>query len=436
MKATNATQTLTQVGPGTPMGALMRQFWIPALLSSELQADGAPVRLKLLGEQLIAFRTASGRVGIMDHRCLHRGASLFYGRNEEEGLRCVYHGWKFDPDGRCLEIANVSPARLQAQKLQATAYRTLEAAGVVWVYMGARATPPPMPDLPVFHVLPDRLSVWCMQRECNYLQALEGDLDTSHAGILHLGAGKGAANVAPRTQAEVLSYTALDPEYKVASTEWGVMAGAYRPADASHTYWRFTNFLLPFFAQVPPCPLGSEAILRAWVPMDDTHTMFFSITSDTFCLSRSPRATPRPVQQPGLSTNYEFLPNTSDWYGRWRPAANPRNDHLMDRQTQRTQSYTGIEGLDIQDAAVTESMGAVKDHDLEHLVASDVLVVRTRRRLLEAMNALKNEGKLPACLDGPELYRDLWSGYVIAPSDTDWRDVYAASLPEEVEFFA
>ena len=167
----------------------------------------------------------------------------------------------------------------------------------------------------------------------------------------------------------------LNPEFRVMDTECGVMAGAYRPADEQSTYWRFTNFLLPFFSQVPPCQLGDEAILRAWVPMDDRHTMFFSITTETFHLSRSPNAKQRPIMQTGLTTDYKYLPNTTDWYGRWRLAANLSNDHMIDRDVQRTESYSGIEGLDIQDTAVTESMGPIVDHDMENLAQSDLLVV-------------------------------------------------------------
>ena len=185
------TQLLTQVGPGTPMGELMRQFWIPGILSSELKADGAPVRLMLLGERLVAFRTTSGRVGVMDHRCAHRCASLFYGRNEHEGIRCVYHGWKFDADGQCVDAPNVRSRKPIHPTIKTKAHRTAEVHGVVWVYMGQREVAPPLPQLPVMMMPSEKVSVWCMQRECNYLQALEGDLDTSHAGFLHLGGGMG-----------------------------------------------------------------------------------------------------------------------------------------------------------------------------------------------------------------------------------------------------
>jgi phthalate 4,5-dioxygenase oxygenase subunit len=434
------TQSLTRVGPGTTTGEFIREYWIPAALATEVVADGAPLRVRLLGEDLIAFRTGSGKIGLMDHHCPHRCASLFYGRNEGEGIRCVYHGWKFDTDGRCLDIPNVPKGSPIRDKVHATSYPVTEKAGVIWTYMGKRDVPPPFPDLPVFRVTPERVDVWCMQRECNYLQAMEGDLDTSHAGFLHLGVP--TENAAPDRMndgsAESLSIIDPAPEFKVDDTPCGVMAGARRFTGADQAYWRYTQYLLPVYAQIPPCPLGSEAILRAWVPMDDTHTMFFSITTDTFCLSKSPVATPRAIPQPGLTvpTDYDFLPNTTDWYGRWRLTANLANDHLIDRAVQKTNSYSGIEGLDVQDTAITESMGAIIDHEFEMLVPTDMLVVRMRQRLLRASRAFAADGALPPSIDDPGAYRDLWSGYVLAPREPDWRDVYAGNIPRDGQWKA
>ena len=180
-------QDLTLVGPGTVMGEMMRQYWIPAALSSELSVDGDPMRLMLLGEQLIAFRDSSGRVGVLDHQCPHRCASLFLGRNEQDGIRCVYHGWKFDVDGRCLEMPNVPPPQDFKEKVRAKSYRVRECAGLIWVYMGARAEAPPMPMHEALFVPEQDLTVTILQREANWLQGLEGDIDTSHFGFLHAG---------------------------------------------------------------------------------------------------------------------------------------------------------------------------------------------------------------------------------------------------------
>ena len=178
---------LTRVGPGSTMGDFMRQYWIPAAKSSELVADGAPVRLMLLGEQLIAFRDSAGRVGVMDHRCPHRCASLFFGRNEEDGLRCVYHGWKYDVDGICLDMANVPPHQDFKDKVRAKAYPACERNGVVWTYMGPRKEPPPLPAIEAALMPVGKTAITFVQRECNWLQAIEGDIDTSHFGFLHAG---------------------------------------------------------------------------------------------------------------------------------------------------------------------------------------------------------------------------------------------------------
>lgn len=413
---------LARVGPGTPMGTLMRQYWLPAVLSSELAADAPPLRLKLLGEELIAFRTTSGRVGIMDHRCPHRRASLFYGRNEADGLRCAFHGWKFDAAGACIEQPNVeADARIA---IPPRGYRTVERAGVVWVYMGKAEPAPPLPGFAALALPQGRLSVWCEQRECNYLQCVEGELDTSHAGFLHLG------GAAPQGGSNGMPMDTLNPavKYKIADTDYGLLAGGYRTADADHLYWRFANFLFPFWTQPPPCPLGSEAVARAWVPMDDTHTMLFAISTDTFSLSNCPRAI-LPPQPPGFTFTYEFLPNTTDWYGRWRLAANGRNDYRIDRELQRTASFSGIDGLDVQDAAMQESMGAIVDRDEENLVEADIAVVRTRRRLYRAALALRDEGAIPPGVARPEAYCT-WSGYIVAPKDKDWRAVFAENTPK------
>jgi phenylpropionate dioxygenase-like ring-hydroxylating dioxygenase large terminal subunit len=227
MTTTTEGAQLTQIGPGTVMGDLMRQYWIPAALSSELERDSAPIRLMLLGEKLIAFRDSTGHVGVMDHRCPHRCASLFLGRNEEGGIRCIYHGWKYDVAGNCIDMPNVLPHEDFSRKVKAKAYKTVERSGLVWVYMGSRAEAPPLPALEILEIPNDEIGVTLIQRECNYLQALEGDIDTSHFGFLHAG------HVDPDDVAEDEpirhTITSRAPEYHVADTAWGTQYAAYRP---------------------------------------------------------------------------------------------------------------------------------------------------------------------------------------------------------------
>jgi phthalate 4,5-dioxygenase oxygenase subunit len=418
-------EVLTRTGPGTPMGELMREYWIPALMSSELEADGQPLRLKLLCEELIAFRTTSGKVGIMNHHCPHRRASLFFGRNEDDGIRCVFHGWKFDAAGNCIDQPNV-PAHLgSTYRLRAKAYRTTERAGLIWVYMGKRAEPPPLPHFPVFDLPQERLSVWCEQRACNYLQPIEGELDTSHAGFLHMGQARSEAHDGT-TYGSKLDVENRAVEYQVIDTECGLLAGGYRPADEANTYWRLGNLLMPFWTQPPPCAFGTEAVARAWVPMDDTHTMLMAVSTDTYLMAMGPRAS-HPAGIPSMSFDYDFLPNTADWYGRWRMALNKDNDYGIDREVQRNLSYSGIEGLDVQDSMVQESMGAIAERSLENMVPSDLAVARIRRRMLAAVKAHRDDGVVPPGVDQPDAY-DRWCGYLIAPKEMSCEQVYADAL--------
>ena len=419
-------EILTRVGPGTPMGELMRQYWIPAAISTELTADGEPLRLKLLGEELIAFRDSSGRVGIMDHRCPHRCASLFFGRNENDGLRCIYHGWKFDVEGKCVEAPNLPNDQTVRNKVRAKAYKVQERAGLIWVYMGKREVAPPMPDFAALDLPDDKRSVWCVQRQSNYLQALEGDIDNSHLSFLHFGLA----------QIDDLAVTHKAPEYKVADTEVGVMYGAFRTLDDDQTNWRFANFSLPFWTQPPPVPLGRDPVARAFVPMDDTHTMFFSISSQNFILSNRPNEDKDNVGVVGLTFDYQFMENTTDWYGRWRLKSNHTNDYLIDRTVQRDESYSGIEGLEIQDIAITESMGPITDHEWEHLAPSDLMVARTRRRLLQAAIDLRDKGTTPPGVDAPAAYRKLWGGFTMAQKGADWLEVYNEITTKKKEIAA
>ena len=194
-------EMLTRVGPGTPMGNLMREYWTPACLSSELKADGEPMRLMLLGEQLIAFRDTDGRVGIMEHRCPHRCASLFFGRNEEGGLRCVYHGWKFDVEGNCLDTPNVPPAQDFKDRIKAKAYRVVERAGIIWTYMGQRQEAPSLPNVEVLMLPEEERLTRVHMRECNWFQSLEGDIDTSHFGSCTSAASRRRTSTRPRSTA-------------------------------------------------------------------------------------------------------------------------------------------------------------------------------------------------------------------------------------------
>jgi phthalate 4,5-dioxygenase len=417
-------QELTRVGPGTVMGDMMRNYWTPAAMSSEVVAGGDPMRLMLLGEKLIAFRDSSGKVGIMDHRCPHRCASLFFGRNDGDGVRCVYHGWKFDVEGRCTDMPNLPPHQDFKDKVTAKAYKTVERNGLIWVYMGAADAPPPMPELEATLLPADDVTMTMVQRDCNWLQALEGDIDTSHFSWLHFGSVD-PADIHPSSTSR---YNALNraPEYFSADTDWGTMYGAWRDADGDDTYWRFAHFLFPFWTITPEGAFSHHVSLRAWVPIDDHHTMLFAM------VWKENRANPRVDHDgnpfPGAKPGIEYLPRTTDWQGRWRPVQREENDYLMDREVQRDGSYTGIEGIIMQDQAVTESMGAITDHGFEHLAPSDRMITQTRRRLLTSARALRDSATTPPTVNDPSACLGARGGEFLAPQELEWQDAYRHAL--------
>ncbi|TMC03326.1 MAG: Rieske 2Fe-2S domain-containing protein [Chloroflexi bacterium] len=400
---------VTRVGPGTPMGDLMRQYWVPAMLSSELpRPDCPPVRVLLLGEKLIAFRDTGGRVGLLDNFCPHRGASLFFGRSDECGLRCVYHGWKFDVEGTCVDMPSEPPGSTFENRVRAKAYPCRERGGVVWAYMGPREEAPPLPDLEANQLPEDRWTVTAIQRECSWLQGLEGDIDTAHIGFLHFGSER-----AEDQQEGTFRYYALKdraPRYAVLDTDYGSMYGAYRPAGPGQQYWRIAQFLFPFFTMPPSGLLGRQVVARAWVPMDDSHLLFFGMSA---------RTAPEEPSTPSIA-DARPRPNGTGWYDRFRLDAGETNDYRLDRGRQaRDGEYSGIAGVHLQDQAITESMGPIYDRTREHLGSSDAMVIRVRRRLIAAARALAESAATPPGVDGPQAYRQR-SGGVILDESADW----------------
>jgi len=416
---------LTQTGPGTPMGELFREYWLPAAMSDELKADGDPMRLMLLSEKLIAFRDSSGKVGVMDHRCPHRCASLFFGRNEEGGIRCVYHGWKFDADGNCTDMANVPPHQDFKHKVHAKAYPTRERNGLIWVYMGKRKQPPPLPEIDMNLVPAERCNIRFTQRECNYLQGVEGELDTSHVGIMHFGL-QAASDFSLRNNTSKYTVTNRAPEYKIEETDYGHIYAAHRPAEEGSTYWRFGQFLFPFWTMPPINEMATNVLARAYVPMDDTHTMIVALVQKGAYGARDGMSNADNIA--GASQNYPYLPNTTDWYGRWRLKLNMANDFGIDREVQRTRSYTGIEGVQMQDQAIQESMGPILERGNEHLAPSDIMINRVRRQLVKAAQEHAKNGTVPVSVDRPDLYKNVRGGQIVAKNGTDWLDAYRREL--------
>ncbi len=407
MLSASENETFCRVGPGTPMGNLMRQYWLPVLTSDDLDPDGSPRRVRLLGENLVAFRTATGKVGLMDHMCPHRGASLFYGRNEEEGIRCIYHGWKFDVTGACVDQPGEPEEHNFKSRVAVKAYPCLERNGVIWTYMGTRKTPPPLPCVEAnLQQKPPRVDRTL--RYCNWLQALEGDIDTVHSEYLHGPAKVDVSTVAPGAGYHSYRNRLRDKlKFAVKETDYGVSYGAYRPAEPGTNYCRIAHFLFPCFTMAPSRAIGACLTMTMWVPADDEHMIKWMLTfPDLGDRSRDPDYYP------------EYLPDTTDWLGRFRPVPAALNDYLIDRDNQKSVGYSGIRGIPMQDTCVTESMGPIMDRTKEHLGVTDAAIIRTRRRLLEAIRTLEDRGEAPA-VDKPELYATR-SGWCILPSDVDW----------------
>ncbi len=369
------------------MGAAMRRYWIPAMLSSELPGpDCDPVRIKLLGEQLIAFRDTDGRVGLLAHNCPHRGASLFFGRNEEAGLRCVYHGWKFDVDGACVDMPNEPPESDFKHKVKAVAYSTVERSGVVWTFMGA-GDPPPLQTQEWMRVPVENLDVCKHLGEANWLQLLEGGIDTAHSSFLH------RSFLQARTSSlDTRGFRARStaPKLEVITTEYGyTYAGIRSLPDQDSNYVRVYQFVVPFhqmraFEGYLGHPLVSGHI---WVPADDETTWVWSWTYTT-------GGEPLPAEvievekRSGGRLASDVVPGT------FRFRRNKDNDYEIDRQRQKTVNYTGIDVISAQDQAVQESMGPIYVRSQEHLGTSDVAIIAARRLLLEACDDVER-GKEP-----------------------------------------
>jgi phenylpropionate dioxygenase-like ring-hydroxylating dioxygenase large terminal subunit len=406
---------LTRVERGTPMGTLMRRYWIPALLAREVgEPDGAPVRVRLLGEDLVAFRDTRGVIGLLDEFCPHRRASLFFGRNEECGLRCVYHGWKFDADGLCVDMMN-EPADLQfTDKIFTTAYPTVEVGGVVWAYMGPPDRRPAPPDFAWTRRPATHLQVSKVIQESNWLQGLEGGIDTSHAPILHRLLTTNTTR--PGFKPDNPFVRGKAPKLEVDITDYGYRYAGVRPLDDASFHVRTYHFILPFHQIRPSRSEGGAPLVAGhmWVPIDDVTTMVYNWEYST---------TDAPLtDEDRLERRLGNGPLDVD-QTTFRPKRNRQNNYLLDRQVQKTESFTGIDGINVQDRAIQEGMGPIVDRSRERLGPADRAIIQARRLLLEAVRVVE-EGGTPRGIE--PTYATLAAAEAVLPLGTDWRD---AELP-------
>jgi phenylpropionate dioxygenase-like ring-hydroxylating dioxygenase large terminal subunit len=410
------------------MGALIRRYWIPTLRSAELSPGGRVKRVQLLGERLIAYRTPAGTPGVVGEVCPHRGASLYFGRVEATGMRCVYHGWKFGLDGQCLEMPNEPPESSFAAKVCHTAYPCAERGGVIWAYLG----PPPAPEPPDLEWtrLPDG-HVFTSKRvqDCNWFQALEGGIDSSHISFLHAPLDAGDAALAQELDRASFGVGAAvltgdrAPRFDVRETDYGALIGARRTQPDGRWLWRITQFLLPFYT-MPPTDLDDRIVQsHIWVPMDDTHVVNWMVTWHP---ERPLAADEIRVHVEGRGSHVcDYAPATAEPYGDVRTAANRDNDYFMDWEVHRTRMFCGIPGFGVQDQAIQESQGPVVDRTRERLGSSDTAIIQVRKRLLDAARALREGGARAPGLDASYLVR---SASALLPPGADWVEGARARL--------
>ena len=403
-------QIVTRTGAGTPMGKTLRMYWVPALLASEIaDRDGPPVRVRLLGEDLVAFRDSAGKIGLLDELCPHRLASLYFGRNEECGLRCVYHGWKFAVDGTCTDMMNEPAENDFRHKIRTTAYPTVELGGIVWAYLGPAEKMPPVPKFAWTQVPESQRHVTKVLQECNWLQGLEGGIDTSHAPIMHRLLTETSTRGGFKPSSPFVRGKA--PKLVVDLTDYGYQYAGIRPLGEDEVHIRAYHFILPFH-QIRPSKAESGLALDAghiWVPMDDENTAVYN-----WVFSKSGEALHDEDRlERGLGNGPLHVDQTT-----FRAHNNRGNDYGLDRTVQREESFTGIDGINQQDRAIQESMGKIVDRSREHLGPADKAIIQARKKLRDAVRAVE-AGRAPEGLG--TTYYALRAAEGVLPRDADWR---------------
>ncbi|MFN0072263.1 MAG: Rieske 2Fe-2S domain-containing protein [Chloroflexota bacterium] len=405
---------LCRVGHGTPMGELFRRFWIPVLLASEIPApDCTPVKVRILGEDLIAFRDSEGNPGLVDAYCPHRGAPMFFGRNEESGLRCVYHGWKFDVSGQCVDLPNVPEGEELKNRTSIPAYPCRNKAGLIWAYLGPREKEPPFVEfewleLPETHRYVSKFVV-----NCNYFQAVEGDFDPSHASFLHSTLDGNRSNKAMQVFQRDTFFDKTPRYVAIEDTDYGLATFSRAQLADGNQFIGVTHFIMPTYSTAG---IATPGVLSSnmRIPIDDENEVHFRLRwSD----SPLPASEINEIKYGGY-TFPELVPGT------WTPKANKSNDYLVDRISQKNISYTGIGPFPIQDLAMVEDQrGPLMNRSMEKLVSSDEGIIRVRRRLIDAAKALMN-GEEPAEPWKPGAFR-VRSVRIPFPSDLPVSDAVA-----------
>jgi phthalate 4,5-dioxygenase len=424
-------EILTRVGPGTPMGNLLRRYWTPALLSNEIPApDSPPVRVRILGEDLVAFRDTNGEVGLFQQNCPHRGASMFFGRNEEAGLRCVYHGWKFDVSGACVDMPSEPAESNFKNKVRIPAYPTRESGGIIWGYFGPADKMPGFRDFGSESMPKDQWQAFKATALCNWVQRNEGQIDSSHISWLHQYFGAGDY---PDDGTDVAGgYPSFDMSIKIwaydraprleVQDEWyGYRYAAIRNTPNGNTHVRIT-YVPPYTTMVANIPWSSGGV--HCVPIDDYKCFFFfGARNRSEADAIAQRLAGVEGKQLFDNTPYRRSRDLSQVEGRnGQRRFLPENDYLIDRELQKSTFYTGITDFGSQDLMATESMGPIYDRTKEHLGTTDKAVIRMRSILINAAKNLEN-GIEPPALDANQRFDEIRSGEKILSPGEDWRIV-------------
>jgi len=372
--------SLTRTGADTPMGRLLRRYWIPAVMAPEVEAPGgAPVRVRLLGERLVCFRSPQGQLGLVREFCPHRGASLAYARNEQGGLRCLYHGWLVAPDG---EITQTPAEPDLSKRFCHPSYPVREAGGLVWTYMGPAGKRPPFPNFSWMGLKPPHLLVAKLYQSCNYMQGVEGDLDPAHPNYLHRDLDredKASWAGAGWNSIQALMHDGA-PVIHCEHTPYLMRVGAVRTTpDPEVSYVRVFEYCAPFYCFIPAGP-GESQLFKAWHPIDDYSCYTFYIHYDA----------DKPLDAEAIHRNWGHRTAAPDY----KSAHDNTNMHLQDR-ARMNRNLSGIEGAAIQDLAMQESMGPLYDRSQEHLGASDRAVIFYRHTMMKLMETAEQGGSLP-----------------------------------------
>ena len=407
---------LTQTGPGTPMGQMFRSHWIPALLANELpEPECPPVRVKLLSERLLAWRDSDGKLSLIDEFCAHRGVSLWFGRNEDGGLRCPYHGWKYDRTGQCVEVPSEPEESGFCNRIKLKSYPLIERGGVLWAYMGDPEKKPPLPEWEFAMMPSDRSFMSKRSQECNWLQAMEGGIDSSHVSFLH-GGELNRDPLFKGSKGNQYNLNDRKPVFEVVESAGGLFIGARRNAENGKYYWRITQWVMPAFTMIPP--RGDHPVHgHFWVPIDDENCWAWSFD---YKVTRPLTTEELNAMKAGKGIHVPYVPGT------FRPLQNKDNDYLMDRAAQkRGDTYSGIEGIAMQDASLQESMGPIVNRTKENLVSTDNGIIMARHRILRSLKAMEKGEQPPGVALEHQRVR---SASFVLPPDQPFKDAGREAL--------